>query len=90
MDQDDSTASKSNTVDEYLELFQINQKEKIMDVTLNRLLAKEIARELYQQIHPDFSYEKKYKPDDLQSQLILSATMEEFTRLSQQEKKEIL
>lgn len=61
-----------------------------MDVTLNRLLAKEIARELYQQIHPDFSYKKKYKPDDLQSQLILSAIMEEFTRLSQQEKKEIL
>lgn len=61
-----------------------------MDATLNRLLTKEITRELYQQIHPDFFYEKKYKPDDLQSQLILSATMEKFTRLSQQEKKEIL
>lgn len=48
---------------------------------LNRLLAKEIARELYQQIHPDFTYEYKYHPDDLNSQLLLNTTIETFTQL---------
>ena len=55
----------------------------------NRLLAKEIARSIYQKLHPEFTYDTKYRPDDLQSQLILSATMEEFTRISQQEKENI-
>ena len=56
---------------------------------LNRLLAKEIARSIYQKLHPEFMYDTKYRPDDLQSQLILSAAMEEFTRISQQEKENI-
>jgi len=55
----------------------------------NRLLAKEIARSIYQKLHPEFTYDTKYRPDDLQSQLILSAAMEEFTRISQQEKENI-
>ena len=56
---------------------------------LNRLLAKEIARSIYQKLHPEFTYDTKYRPDDLQSQLILSAAMEEFKRISQQEKVDI-
>ena len=67
-------------------IYPINQRYQR---ALNRILAKEIARELYQQIHPDFTYEYKHKPDDLQSQLILSAAMEEFTRINQQEKENI-
>ena len=55
----------------------------------NRLLAKEIARSIYQKLHPEFTYDTKYRPDDLQSQLILSAALEEFTRISQQEKENI-
>lgn len=50
---------------------------------LNRLLAKEIARELYQKIDPEFTYDNKYRPDDRQGQLILRAAMEEFARISQ-------
>ncbi|WNZ00189.1 hypothetical protein SUSP_002606 [Sulfurospirillum sp. 'SP'] len=56
---------------------------------LNRLLAKEIARSIYQKLHPEFTYDTKYRPDDLQSQLILSAAMEEFKRICQQEKEDI-
>ena len=48
---------------------------------LNYLLAKEIARELYQQIYPDFTYVKKYHPDDLSSQLLLNTAIETFTQL---------
>lgn len=56
---------------------------------LNRLLAKEIPRSIYQKLHPEFTYDTKYRPDDLQSQLILSAALEEFKRISQQEKVDI-
>ena len=55
----------------------------------NRLLAKEIARSIYQKLHPEFTYDTKYQPDDLQSQLILSAAIEEFERIIQQKKENI-
>ena len=48
---------------------------------LNYLLAKEIARELYQKVHPDFTYKNKYHPDDLNSQLLLNTAIETFTQL---------
>ena len=31
---------------------------------LATLLGKEIARSLYQQMHPEFTYENKYRPSD--------------------------
>ena len=48
---------------------------------LDRLLGKEIARQLYQSLHTGFTYDNRYHPDDRQSQLILSAAREEFQRL---------
>lgn len=48
---------------------------------LDRLLGKEIARQLYQSLHADFTYDNRYHPDDRQSQLILNEAREEFQRL---------
>ena len=48
---------------------------------MNRLFAKQIARSLYQNLHPEFTYDNRYHPDDCQSQLILSEAQEEFQRL---------
>ena len=67
-------------------LYPINQR---CNIAFNDILAKEIARSLYQTINPQFTYANKYRPDDLQSQLILSAAMEEFKRICQQEKEDI-
>lgn len=50
------------------------------ETALNHLLAKEIARRLYQEIHPEFTY-KAYHEDDLQRQVILGSAVEEFRRL---------
>lgn len=50
------------------------------EAALNHFLAKEIARRLYQEIHPKFSY-KVYHEDDLQRQMILNSALEEFKRL---------
>lgn len=50
------------------------------EMALNHLLAKEIARRLYQKIYSDFTY-KPYHQDDLQRQIILSSAVEEFRRL---------
>ena len=47
----------------------------------NRILGKEIARTLYQKVHLEYTYDNKYRPDDLQSQFILNSAIEEFTRL---------
>ena len=56
---------------------------------LNRLLAKEIPRSIYQKLHPEFTYDTKYRPDDLQSQLILNTALEEFTRICHQKQGDI-
>lgn len=50
------------------------------EMALNHLLAKEIARRLYQEMHPEFTY-KPYHQDDIQRQIILSSAVEEFRRL---------
>ena len=50
------------------------------EAALNHLLAKEIARRLYQEIHPEFSY-TKYHEDDMQRQIILESVVDEFRRL---------
>lgn len=47
------------------------------EAVLNHLLAKEIARKMYQEIHPEFSY-KVYHEDDVQRQIILNSSVEEF------------
>ena len=55
----------------------------------NRILGKEIARTLYQKVHPEYTYDNKYRPDDLQSQLILNTALEEFTQMCQQKQEGI-
>ena len=44
------------------------------EAVLNHLLAKEIARRLYREIYPDFTYQA-YLEDDLQRQIILSSAV---------------
>lgn len=61
----------------YLLLKPINRR---YEAALNHLLAKEIARRLYQEIHPEFTY-KPYHEDDLERQVILGSAVEEFRRL---------
>lgn len=68
----------------YLLLKPINRR---YEAALNHLLAKEIARRLYQEIHPEFTY-KAYHEDDLQRQIILSSAVEEFRRLMINKKNE--
>ena len=49
---------------------------------LATLLGKEIARSLYQQMHPEFTYAtKKYHPSDLLDETVLNSTKEMFTHL---------
>ncbi len=49
---------------------------------LATLLGKEIARSLYQQIHPEFTYStKKYHPNDLLDETVLNSAKEMFTHL---------
>ena len=51
---------------------------------LASLLGKEIARSLYQQIHPEFSYDaKKYHPSDAIDEIVLKSALEMFTHLLQ-------
>ena len=54
------------------------------EAVLNHLLAKEIARKMYQEVHPKFSY-KIYHEDDVQRQIILNSSVEEFRRLLNEE-----
>ena len=54
------------------------------EAALNHLLAKEIARKMYQEIHPEFNY-KIYHEDDVQRQIILNSSVEEFRRLLNEE-----
>lgn len=60
--------------------FMLRPINKCHEAALNHLLAKEIARKMYQEIHPEFSY-KVYHEDDLQRQIILNNSVEEFRRL---------
>ena len=49
---------------------------------LATLLGKEIARSLYQQMHPEFSYTtKKYHPSDLLDETVLNSAKGMFTHL---------
>ena len=49
---------------------------------LATLLGKEIARSLYQQMHPEFTYTtKKYHPSDLLDETVLNSAKEMFTHL---------
>ena len=49
---------------------------------LASLLGKEIARSLYQQMHPEFTYDtKKYHPNDLLDETVLNSAKEMFTHL---------
>ena len=49
---------------------------------LATLLGKEIARSLYQQMHPEFSYAtKKYHPSDLLDETVLNSAKEMFTHV---------
>ena len=53
---------------------------------LATLLGKEIARSLYQQMHPEFSYTtKKYHPSDLLDETVLNSAKGMFTHLFQKE-----
>ena len=55
---------------------------------LATLLGKEIARSLYQQIHPEFTYAtKKYHPSDLLDETVLNTAKEMFTHLLQNKNK---
>ncbi|NBK98255.1 MAG: hypothetical protein EOM50_09570 [Erysipelotrichia bacterium] len=49
---------------------------------LATLLGKEIARSLYQQMHPEFTYAtKKYHPSDSLDETVLNTAKEMFTHL---------
>ena len=49
---------------------------------LATLLGKEIARSLYQQMHPEFTYAtKKYHPSDSLDETVLNSAKEMFTHL---------
>ena len=49
---------------------------------LASLLGKEIARSLYQQMHPEFSYAtKKYHPSDLLDETVLNSAKGMFTHV---------
>ena len=49
---------------------------------LATLLGKEIARSLYQQMHPEFTYTtKKYHPSDFIDETVLNSAKEMFTHL---------
>ena len=55
---------------------------------LATLLGKEIARSLYQQMHPEFTYAtKKYHPSDSLDETVLNSAKEMFTHLLQNKNK---
>ena len=55
---------------------------------LATLLGKEIARSLYQQMHPEFTYTtKKYHPSDFIDETVLNSAKEMFTHLLQNKNK---
>jgi len=54
------------------------------------LLGKEIARTLYQQMHPGFTYENKYRPSDILDETVLNSAKEMFTHLQNKNKNSFL
>ena len=55
---------------------------------LASLLGKEIARSLYQQMHPEFTYTtKKYHPSDFIDETVLNSAKEMFTNLLRNKNK---
>ena len=65
-------------------VFMLRPINKRHEAALNHLLAQEIARKMYQEIHPEFSY-KAYHEDDVQRQIILNSSVEEFRKLLNEE-----
>ncbi|ARU48167.1 MAG: hypothetical protein EOM67_15530 [Spirochaetia bacterium] len=63
-----------------LYLFLLNPINRRYEAALNHLLAKEIARKLYQEMHPGFSY-TTYHEDDDKRKAILNSAVEEFRKL---------
>ena len=57
---------------------------------LASLLGKEIARSLYQQFHPQFSYDaKKYHPSDVIDEIVVKSALEMIATLRETENKKI-
>ena len=53
---------------------------------LATLLGKEIARSLYQQMHPEFTYDaKKYHPSDAMDEIVVKSALEMFRALYETE-----
>ena len=56
---------------------------------LATLLGKEIARSLYQQMHPEFTYTtKKYHPSDVLDETVLNSAKEMFDKIREEEQKQ--
>ena len=53
---------------------------------LSHIFGKEIARSLFQKLHPDFTY-KKHTSNEHLHQIIFNSALEEFTRLCDKEKE---
>ena len=51
---------------------------------LATLLGKEIARTLFQQMHPEFTYENKYRPSDILDETVLNSAKEMFEKLTKE------
>ena len=58
------------------------------EALLNHRLGKEIARSIYQKIHPEFSY-KLYVIDDTSQKVLYDETMQEFEKLLHNNSKTI-
>ena len=56
------------------------------DAALNHILGKEIARRLYQEIDPNFTYNASHE-EDIQRHIILNSSVEEFRKLLNNKKK---
>lgn len=63
-----------------LYLFLLNPINRRYEAALDHLLAKEIARRLYQEMHLEFSY-ATYPEDDAKRKAILNSMVEEFRKL---------
>ena len=56
---------------------------------LATLLGKEIARSLYQQMHPEFTYAtKKYHPSDVLDETVLNSAKDMFDKIREEEQKQ--
>ena len=56
---------------------------------LATLLGKEIARSLYQQMHPEFTYTtKKYHPSDVLDETVLNSAKDMFDKIREEEQKQ--